>query len=120
MTSLQVLRLAPENGFAKVHLGFIVKTSDNLPEESIGLLRDGIASEEPGVIDGRFYFHLGDALQRLGRVEEAYDVYEDGARRGDTNISRSRYFTSFNSCVLLSRKVCSSPSSSARSTTSTV
>ena len=78
----QVLEIEPNNGFAKVHLGFIVQTSDNDPASAIDLMRDGIASNEPGVIDGRFFFHLGDALQRLGRKEEAYEVYEDGASKG--------------------------------------
>lgn len=29
-------------------------------------LQDGLESNEPGTDDGRFYFHLGDALQRVG------------------------------------------------------
>ena len=62
--------MEPENGFAKVHLGFIIKTSDNRPDKAVELMREGIASNEPGVIDGRFFFHLGDALQRLGRRDE--------------------------------------------------
>lgn len=37
-------------------------------------MASGIATREDGVIDGRFYFHLGDALTRLGRSEEARQV----------------------------------------------
>lgn len=29
-------------------------------------LQEGLESGEPGTDDGRFYFHLGDALQRVG------------------------------------------------------
>lgn len=28
--------------------------------------QEGLESGEPGTDDGRFYFHLGDALQRVG------------------------------------------------------
>ena len=66
----QVLRLEPANGYAKVHLGFILKTADNKPEAAIPLMREGIATNEPGVIDSRFFFHLGDSLQRIGRKDE--------------------------------------------------
>lgn len=37
-------------------------------------LRGGIMSDEAGTQDGRFYFQLGDALARLGRVPEAEKV----------------------------------------------
>ncbi|XP_077952520.1 aspartyl/asparaginyl beta-hydroxylase isoform X19 [Gasterosteus aculeatus] len=76
----EVLAVAPSNGFAKVHYGFILK-SENRIAESIPYLKDGIESGEPGTDDGRFYFHLGDALQRVGD-ESAYSWYELGHRRG--------------------------------------
>ena len=66
---LKVLEMDPANGYAKVHLGFIFKVIDNNPEKSIPLLTEGIASEDEGTKDGRFYFHLGDALQRLNQTE---------------------------------------------------
>lgn len=28
--------------------------------------KEGLESGDPGTDDGRFYFHLGDALQRMG------------------------------------------------------
>ena len=34
------------------------------------LLQAGIDSQEQGTQDGRFFFHLGDAYNRLGRLEE--------------------------------------------------
>ena len=39
-------------------------------------MMSGLATKEEGVIDGRFYSHLGDALARLGRHEEAQQVKE--------------------------------------------
>lgn len=60
----------PRNGFAKSHLGFILKTDHLRYTEAIPLLRDGISSGEPGADDGRFYFHLGDALTRVGKPDE--------------------------------------------------
>ncbi|XP_059183063.1 aspartyl/asparaginyl beta-hydroxylase isoform X2 [Centropristis striata] len=76
----EVLASAPADGFAKVHYGFILK-SENKIAESIPYLRDGLESGEPGTDDGRFYFHLGDALQRVGD-NSAYHWYELGHKRG--------------------------------------
>jgi hypothetical protein len=33
------------------------------------LFQEGIESGDPGTDDGRFYFHLGDAMQRVGNKE---------------------------------------------------
>ena len=60
----------PDSGFAKAHLGWILKAQDENYQEAITYLMEGLASGEDGVTDGRFYFHLGDALQRTGRSEE--------------------------------------------------
>ncbi|XP_054881063.1 aspartyl/asparaginyl beta-hydroxylase-like isoform X3 [Poeciliopsis prolifica] len=76
----EVLAVAPSNGFAKVHYGFILK-AENRIAESIPFLREGLESGEPGTDDGRFYFHLGDALQRVGD-DSAYHWYERGHQRG--------------------------------------
>ncbi|XP_039982986.1 aspartyl/asparaginyl beta-hydroxylase isoform X4 [Xiphias gladius] len=76
----EVLAVAPDNGFAKVHYGFILK-SENKIAESITYLKEGLESGEPGTDDGRFYFHLGDALQRVGD-NSAYHWYELGHKRG--------------------------------------
>ncbi|KAM6953746.1 aspartyl/asparaginyl beta-hydroxylase-like [Aplochiton taeniatus] len=76
----EVLSVAPDNGFAKVHYGFVLK-SENMIAESIPYLREGLESGDPGTDDGRFYFHLGDALQRVGD-DSAYHWYELGHQRG--------------------------------------
>ncbi|XP_074002332.1 aspartyl/asparaginyl beta-hydroxylase isoform X2 [Numenius arquata] len=76
----EVLSLAPDDGFAKVHYGFILK-AENKIAESIPYLKEGLESGDPGTDDGRFYFHLGDALQRMGD-KEAYKWYELGYQRG--------------------------------------
>lgn len=64
----------PKNGFAKVHMGFIVKTGDRDYAGAIPLLQEGIASNVTGVIDGRFFFHLGDALFRTGQEDEVIET----------------------------------------------
>lgn len=58
------LKMWPKNGFALVHYGFILKTVDNNHVEAADMIIAGIKTREPGVIDGRFFFHLGDALNR--------------------------------------------------------
>lgn len=59
----------PTDGFAKIHYGFILKTHDNDLEGCVKWLTEGIASEAEGTRDGKFYFHLGDAYQRLNQTE---------------------------------------------------
>ncbi|XP_031222505.1 aspartyl/asparaginyl beta-hydroxylase isoform X5 [Mastomys coucha] len=76
----EVLSVTPNDGFAKVHYGFILKAQNKIAE-SIPYLKEGIESGEPGTDDGRFYFHLGDAMQRVGN-KEAYKWYELGHKRG--------------------------------------
>lgn len=70
----------PNDGVALVHYGFILKTADNKLKEAAYYLRKGIRTRDEGVIDGRFYFHLGDALERLGRKQQAMDIYEEGVK----------------------------------------
>ncbi|KAJ9590606.1 hypothetical protein L9F63_016376, partial [Diploptera punctata] len=72
----------PNNGFAQVHYGFILKTNDNNYTAAVNYLSQGISSREPGTVDGRFFFQLGDALTRLGRHEEAVEIYERGVKEG--------------------------------------
>ena len=60
----------PNDGIAQVHLGFIMKTIDDDPLAAIPYLQKGIATGAPGTSDGRFYFHLGDALNRVGEPDE--------------------------------------------------
>lgn len=62
------------NGFALVHYGFVLKNLDLDYENAVTYLKEGIDTNEAGTQDGRFYFNLGDALQRLGRNDEAQEV----------------------------------------------
>lgn len=72
----------PSNGLALVHYGFVLKQLDQDYVNAIVYLKEGIDTFEPGTQDGRFYFNLGDALQRLGRSDEARQVYRKGAEMG--------------------------------------
>ncbi|XP_046607580.1 uncharacterized protein LOC124298935 [Neodiprion virginianus] len=72
----------PNDGFALVHYGFILKTGDGNMVDAIMYLKAGIETGDEGTIDGRFFFHLGDALVRLGRTEEAQKIYQSGAKNG--------------------------------------
>lgn len=63
------MNIKPNDGYALVHLGFIVKSESNY-KEAIPLFEKGLATGEPGTDDSRFYFHLGDALYRLGKAKE--------------------------------------------------
>lgn len=76
------LKRWPNNGFAQVHYGFILKSNDNNYKAAVEYLLRGIASKEPGTIDGRFFFQLGDALTRLGRQKEAVEIYDQGVKEG--------------------------------------
>lgn len=78
----EVLSEWRNNGFALVHYGFVLKNLDQDYENAVLYLREGIDTKEEGTQDGRFYFNLGDALQRLGRQEEAIEVYRKGAELG--------------------------------------
>lgn len=70
----KVLHRWPASGFAQVHYGFVLKTTYRDNDNGAKYLSSGIATKEAGVVDGRFYFHLGDALTRLGRHAEASEV----------------------------------------------
>lgn len=77
-----IIKKKSTDGFAKAHYGFILKTEDKKYKEAIQYLQEGIQSRQPGTNDGRFYFHLGDALTREGHTEEAYKVYEEAVQLG--------------------------------------
>lgn len=63
-----------ENGFALVHYGYVLKNLDKNFEDAIMYLREGIESDDKRTQDGKFYFHLGDALTKLSRNDEAMEV----------------------------------------------
>ena len=75
-----VLKIDPDNGVAKVHIGFILK-SELKYKECIPYLLEGIRSGEKAAIDSRFFFHLGDAYMRLGQPDKAWRVYHEGAEK---------------------------------------
>ncbi|XP_037080372.1 aspartyl/asparaginyl beta-hydroxylase-like isoform X7 [Pollicipes pollicipes] len=77
----EVLRLWPNNGYAKVHLGF-VRRQQGRHEEAALLMQQGLDTNEPGVHDKRFYHNLGDSYHRIGQLEKARETYEEGVRRG--------------------------------------
>lgn len=76
----EVLQKWPNDGCALVHYGFIWKTTDNNLKKGVYYMQRGIETKDPCVIDGRFYFHLGDAFFRLGHKDKALELYEDGVR----------------------------------------
>ncbi|CAH0562591.1 unnamed protein product [Brassicogethes aeneus] len=78
----KVLSKWPNDGFALVHYGFILKTVDDNLVDGIQFLQKGIQTNHKGVIDGRFFFHLGDALTRVGKNDEALKLYEHGVKHG--------------------------------------
>ena len=82
-----VLSADPSNRYAARHLGFILKTSGDISklEQAVTLLSQGIADDGSEVDierEGKFYYHLGQSLARLGRKEEADDVYRRGTEKG--------------------------------------
>ncbi|XP_050728686.1 aspartyl/asparaginyl beta-hydroxylase-like isoform X4 [Eriocheir sinensis] len=77
-----VLQQWPDDGFAQVHFGFVLKTTYNNVTGGAYYMKKGIDSGAAGTQDERFFFHLGDALQRQGKVEEAYKIYDEAVERG--------------------------------------
>ena len=59
----------PNDGFAQLHYGFILKYEKDY-EKAIPYLQRGIASGAEGTSDGKFYTNLGDSLRRVGREAE--------------------------------------------------
>lgn len=83
-----VLQKWPDDGFAQVHYGFILKTHDINNTGGVWYMHQGIRSGAEGTQDPRFFYHLGDALQRQGKIQEAYQVYDRAVEKG---LFKSRY-----------------------------
>ncbi|CAK8683183.1 unnamed protein product [Clavelina lepadiformis] len=83
----KVLSIDPDNGFAQVHFGFILKTAGDWIKGAY-YLKLGIESMAEGTQEGKFYFHLGDALHRTNRSTEADEIYKLGAKNG---LFKSKY-----------------------------
>ncbi|KAK3867181.1 hypothetical protein Pcinc_027331 [Petrolisthes cinctipes] len=77
-----VLNKWPNNGFALVHYGYVLRTHDQNNTGAAWYLSRGIESREEGTQDSRFYYGLGDVLQRLGKSQEAYKVYDEAVEKG--------------------------------------
>lgn len=73
--SVQILDIDKGNNFARVHLGFILKVTDNKPGESIPFLRAIMESNNKEIQEGKFYFHLGDAYQRLNQTQQVQLIF---------------------------------------------
>lgn len=81
----QVLSLTKYNLIAICHYAFILKNYDNRLEEAVIYFKNCINSNETIAMDARFFYHLGDSLQKLNRSEEAFKYYEQGVRNGFFN-----------------------------------
>ena len=68
-----MLEIDPTDGYAKSHVGFILKTMDKI-NESIPYLEEGIHSGHAEADHGRYFYHLGDAYQKIGKVEEVNNI----------------------------------------------
>jgi aspartate beta-hydroxylase len=65
-----------KNTIALCHYAFILKQFENKMNESIEYFRQCLLSREKSVMDGRFFYHLGDALQRSNRTSEVINYNE--------------------------------------------
>lgn len=61
---------------ALCHYAFILKTNESKLVESVEMFSKCLLSKEKSVMDARFFYHMGDALQRLGRKEEVHFYYD--------------------------------------------
>jgi hypothetical protein len=84
MPTVQVLADEPLNGFAAAHYGMALKLADRNLVDGIRYMRIG-AQHWEGAQDARLYYHLGEALHKLGKVDEVcshtYDFPHDMFRR---------------------------------------
>ncbi|KAI1724334.1 aspartyl/Asparaginyl beta-hydroxylase domain-containing protein [Ditylenchus destructor] len=71
----------PSNSVAQAYYGYILKVYDDDLEKGVQWMKKGLKHDDVAN-DSKFYFHLGDALTRLGRNQEAYKIYEEGAQLG--------------------------------------
>ncbi|VDK50011.1 unnamed protein product [Anisakis simplex] len=76
-----VLQVDPNNGVAQAYYGYLMKMNGQL-EQGVIFMRKGLRAARAVIADPRFYYHLGDALTRLGRKDEAFGVYSIAAKIG--------------------------------------
>lgn len=77
----------PEEGWANALYGLLLKLQ-GFNVQAIPHLRAGLQTNASGTQESNFYFHLGDALTRVNKYEEALKVYEDATAKG---LLRSKY-----------------------------
>ena len=91
----ELIKENSNDGYSLVHLGFIWKSEGSMNpipgdknnqmqiKEKLNrgaeYIRKGLNTRDPGVKEGKFYFHLGDALRRLGKSHEADEAYREAA-----------------------------------------
>ncbi|XP_056290629.1 aspartyl/asparaginyl beta-hydroxylase-like [Pseudoliparis swirei] len=88
----EVLVVAPSNGFAKVHYGFVLK-SENKIEESVPYLKEGLESGAEYHRAAGFASHLGETWAASGRTC-AYHWYELGHQRPHGSCHQRGHFAS--------------------------
>jgi tetratricopeptide (TPR) repeat protein len=70
----QMVRQDPKNSFARYGLAMEYASSGKL-EQAVSEYR-GLIDNDPGYVAA--YFHGGQALEKLGKIEEAKVIYEQG------------------------------------------
>jgi len=82
---LQMVGQDPKNSFARYGLAMEYANRGNY-EEAIAEYRALLAQDENYAAG---YYHAGQALEKLGRIEEAKEIYEAGLvitkRKGDSH-----------------------------------
>lgn len=63
----------PEDSLCEGYLGLTLKLQ-GFHKHAIPHLLKSVLSDHPDTVNSRFYFHLGDALQRNGQNDKAMEV----------------------------------------------
>ncbi|KAI6175179.1 TPR-REGION domain-containing protein [Aphelenchoides fujianensis] len=77
-----VLETDPNNGVAQAYFGYLLKVYDHDYERGVQFMKKGLKTHEEPIRDAKFYFHLGEALERSARGQEALRVYEEAVELG--------------------------------------
>uniref|UniRef100_A0A915LEB0 Aspartyl/asparaginy/proline hydroxylase domain-containing protein n=1 Tax=Meloidogyne javanica TaxID=6303 RepID=A0A915LEB0_MELJA len=79
-----ILEINPHHSQAQAYFGYILKVYEGDLERGVQLMRRALRDNKEGnvVNDQKFYFHLGDAFTRLGRLKDAHSVYADAVKYG--------------------------------------
>jgi predicted Zn-dependent protease len=81
----QMVAQDPDNSFARYGLAMEL-TNSNMPDAAIAEFKTLMARDDTYVAA---YFHCGQALEKLGKIDEARATYENGieacAKKGDAH-----------------------------------